>query len=147
MMLTVHSSEPDVYSPYGLDIQLSAEVENHMINVHIKIKNKEQEISYIPHDFLEFYMESNNRTSMKNNWLRIYDNKNNEVQYFGIMASPVFLLDKPLEKYYLGREQEYIISLRNIETNYFIPKSEWITIQYYGPLGKSNAYKLMLDSK
>ena len=136
-------SESQYFSNNDLNILLSAKIENNNIHIYISIKNKKSESCYIPYDYLNFYCEVDNEQTMKNNWLVIKNNSNEEIPYFGIMSSPIIKWDLS-DCYYLAKDQEYIISLYDIKTNYLLGSTKRISIKYSGPLGESNTVFLKI---
>ena len=126
-----------------MNIVLEASIQNKAIHVYLILKNNKSENCYIPYDYLNFYCEDNNEQTMKNDWLRIYDDKNRRIPYTGLVSSPIKKWEIS-ECYYLGKNQEYIISLNDLQNNYAINNTKWITIKYLGPLGESNTVKLKI---
>ena len=136
-------SENSFYKRGDLNIVLEASIQNKAIHVYLSLKNNKSENCYIPYDYLNFYCEDNNEQTMKNDWLRIYDDKNRRIPYTGLVSSPIKKWEIN-ECYYLGKNQEYIISLNDLQNNYAINNTKWITIKYLGPLGESNTVKLKI---
>lgn len=136
-------SENSFYKRGDLNIVLEASIQNKAIHVYLSLKNNKPENCYIPYDYLNFYCEDNNEQTMKNDWLRIYDDKNRRIPYTGLVSSPIKKWEIS-ECYYLGKNQEYIISLNDLQNNYAINNTKWITIKYLGPLGESNTVKLKI---
>ena len=136
-------SENSFYKRGDLNIVLEASIQNKAIHVYLSLKNNKSENCYIPYDYLNFYCEDNNEQTMKNDWLRIYDDKNRRIPYTGLVSSPIKKWEIS-ECYYLGKNQEYIISLNDLQNNYVINNTKWITIKYLGPLGESNTVKLKI---
>ncbi len=136
-------SENSFYKRGDLNIVLEASIQNKAIHVYLILKNNKSENCYIPYDYLNFYCEYNNEQTMKNDWLRIYDYKNRRIPYTGLVSSPIKKWEIG-ECYYLGKNQEYIISLNDLQNNYAINNTKWITIKYLGPLGESNTVKLKI---
>lgn len=136
-------SENSFYKRGDLNIVLEASIQNKAIHVYLSLKNNKSENCYIPYDYLNFYCEDNNEQTMKNDWLRIYDDKNRRIPYTGLVSSPIKKWEIS-ECYYLGKNQEYIISLNDLQNNYAINNTKWITIKYLGPLGESNTVKLKI---
>ena len=134
-------SESSVYKRGDLELRLKAYKKNKSIQVFITLKNKKSESCYIPYDYLNFFIEDNNTQTMKNDWFRIYDDKNRRIPYSGFISSPIKKYETS-ECYYLGKNQKYVISLYDIQNNYIITNTRWITIKYLGPLGESNTIKL-----
>ncbi len=126
-----------------LDIYITQEMQNNKINLFIHIKNKENQNCYIPYDYLNFYCESEDGDyEMVNNWLYITDDYGKEVPYKGYMVNFIKIRQKYVDYYFLARNQECIIYLQDIQSNYVISNTKWITLQYNGPLGKSNKIKI-----
>lgn len=143
MCTVIYPDEPS-FLIRNMDISLTANIEDKKINVYISVKSKLAENCYIPYDYLNFYCISKGSVTMQNDWLLIFDDKKNEVPYFGLISDR-FIQRDFRDYYFLAKNQEYIISLKDIESNYYIPDDvEWITIRYLGPLGESNTVKVQI---
>ena len=59
------------------------------------------------------------------------------------MSSPILKWNLS-DCYYLAKDQEYIISLYDIKTNYLLGNTKRISIKYSGPLGESNTVYLKI---
>jgi hypothetical protein len=135
--------ESPIFSSNDLNVTLKTVTENKKIHVYLTIRNKKNEACYIPFWYLNFYCEEDGEQTMKNDWLRIIDEKNKIVPYYGLISNPIKKWETS-DCFFLAKEQEYIISLYDIQSNYLFPKTKRITMKYYGPLGESNVVKLKL---